>query len=271
MDMSGHNIIPAIVKSLGVFMSYLMRSLALSCLLAVVSSSAFAQEKTGTKPGFQLRPGSARILLMRPVIRVGEQSTGGLFEPNADWTAEARQHILSALKAKQAQLGNEIVPYDEGIAGDGGLAVQYEKLFGSVANSVVEYQFFAGNRLPTKKRKNSFDWGLGPDIRNIPKLEGADYALFISTMDQYGSTGRKLLQAAGFLAAAFGVPVGVQSGVHKGYAGLVDLKTGDLVWLNADLEMGGDVRTPEGAEKRVKQLLEGFPGRPAEAQTQSTK
>ena len=50
------------------------------------------------------------------------------------------------------------------------------------------------------------------------------------------------------------------SGVHIGYAGLVDLETGDLVWLNADRKMGGDVRTGDGAVKRVTQLLEDFPG-----------
>jgi hypothetical protein len=51
----------------------------------------------------------------------------------------------------------------------------------------------------------------------------------------------------------------VSSGVHAGYAGLVDLRTGDLVWLNADLKMGGDVREADGASKRVVQLLEDFP------------
>ena len=55
------------------------------------------------------------------------------------------------------------------------------------------------------------------------------------------------------------------AGVHTGYAGLVDLRTGELVWLNADRQMGGDVRDAEGADKRVRQLLEGFPGRPVEA------
>ena len=59
--------------------------------------------------------------------------------------------------------------------------------------------------------------------------------------------------------------VGVTAGVHKGFAGLVDLRTGDLVWLNADMQMGGDVRDPAGAGKRVRQLLEGFPGKPVEA------
>jgi hypothetical protein len=71
-----------------------------------------------------------------------------------------------------------------------------------------------------------------------------------------GSTGRKVAQLFGAMAG-----ISIPSGVHKGFAGLVDLKTGDLVWLNADLQMGGDVRTDEGAQKRVAQLFEGFPGR----------
>ncbi len=45
----------------------------------------------------------------------------------------------------------------------------------------------------------------------------------MTTEDHYGSTGRKLLQ----LFAAGVAGVGVSSGVHKGYAGLIDLKTGD--------------------------------------------
>ena len=40
-------------------------------------------------------------------------------------------------------------------------------------------------------------------------------------------------------------------------------KAGDLVWLNADIQMGGDLREKDGAEKRVKELLRGFPKRDA--------
>ena len=54
--------------------------------------------------------------------------------------------------------------------------------------------------------------------------------------------------------------IGVQSGVHVGYAGLIDLKTGNLLWINVDGQMGGDVRKADGAQKRVRQLLEEFPG-----------
>lgn len=235
-----------------------------AAIAVALAAPGMAQEKTGGKPGFALQPGTARIALMRPTVRVGEQSTGGIFEPNADWTQQARENLIRALREAQAGLGNEVIEHPESIAGDDPLTMQYRSLFGSVADAVITYQFFPGNRLPTKKRKDVFDWSLGPGVAKLPSLEGLDYALFINTDDHYGSDGRKAFQIFAMMAG-----VGVTSGIHKGHAGLVDLKTGELVWLNADLQMGGDVRTPEGAAKRVRQLLEGFPGRPVQSATAS--
>lgn len=234
----------------------------LVCVMALATVQAHAQEKTGAKPGFTLKQGSVKIVLMRPTVRVGEQSTGGLFEPNADWTNSAQSLIAASLKSNQDNLGNVVVDYDEGTSGDGPVTAQYSNLFGTLADSVIEYQFFPGNRLPTKKRKDSFEWSIGPGLAELKSLKGADYALFINTYDAYGSTGRKMLQIFGAFAG-----VGITSGIHWGHAGLVDLRTGELVWLNADRKMGGDVRTNEGAAKRVAQLLEGFPGRPVETAT----
>ncbi len=93
-------------------------------------------------------------------------------------------------------------------------------------------------------------------MRDLPGAKDADYALFIYNKDAYGSTGRKILQ----VVALLGPRIAIKSGEHKGAAGLVDLKTGDLMWLNADFAIGGDVREVDGAEKRVRQLLEDFPG-----------
>jgi hypothetical protein len=221
---------------------------------------ALAQEKTGVKPGFRLKPGTARIVLLRPSIKVGAQSTGGLFEPNADWTAQARENIAAALGAAQSGLGNSVGDYVEPANADPALLAEYQELFDAVAQSVIEYQFFPGNRLPTKKRDGQFEWSLGADVARLPGLSGADYALFVTTEDHFGSTGRKVLQVFAALAR-----VPVTAGVHKGFAGLVDVRTGELVWLNADLQMGGDVREAGGAQKRVRQLLEGFPGKPVDA------
>ena len=208
-------------------------------------------------PGFTMKPG-ALIVLVRPAILVGAQSTAGMFEPDADWTERARVNLGKALDDAGRRLGNAVRDYGEPVGSDAVALAEYRALFDTVAASVLEYQFFRGNRLPTKRRKEQFDWGLGPQVGALPGFAGADYALFVTTEDHFGSTGRKILQVVAGLAR---MPVVV--GVHKGFAGLVDLRTGTLVWLNADLQMGGDVRDPQGAEKRVRELLAGFPGLPA--------
>jgi len=229
-------------------------------LVMVVAMPAQAQEKTGIKPGFTLKPGTARIVLLRPAIKVGAQSTAGLFEPNADWTAQARENIGRSLAKAQGGLGNSVVECPEQVGTDATRLAEYQDLFDTLVQSVIEFQFFPGNRLPTKKRKDQFEWGLGDGLARLPAFAGADYALFVTTEDHFGSTGRKVLQVFAALAR-----VPVTAGVHKGFAGLIDLRTGELVWLNADMQMGGDVRDAEGADKRVRQLLEGFPGRPVPA------
>lgn len=237
-----------------------VRSIVLAWALAVVAAAApaAAQEKSAVRDGFTLPPGSARILLFRPNVRVGAQSTGGMFEPNADWTDEAEGNIVAALAEAQGRLGRSIVAAAEPVGPAAATLAAYRALFATVADAVITYQFFPGNRLPTKKRKGAaFDWTLGPGVHDIPGAADADYILFLETLDEFGSTGRKVAQ---LLVAGLGRYI--PSGVHLGYAGLVDARTGDLVWLNADRQMGGDVREADGAAKRVGQLLEGFPGAP---------
>lgn len=228
----------------------------LTVSLFVASSIAFAQEKSAVRQGFTSESlNGQKILLFRPSVWVGAQSTGGMPEPNADWTAQAREFLNKELARRQIEFSNELVIEPDLVGDDAKLFSEHRALFSSVANSVVNYQFFAGNRLPTRKDK-PFEWTLGEGTKAIAEKTGAKYGLFVTTEDQYGSLGRKMFQ---FLAAGL-IGASVKSGEHVGYAGLVDLETGNLVWLNADEQMGGDVRTEDGMQKRVEQLLEDFPG-----------
>ena len=237
-------------------MRKVLAGLAAGALAAVGAPAAHAQfggaEATAVKPGFLLPAGEARILVFRPEIAVGEQTTGGMNEPNADWTRTARANLLEALQRSPAMRGNRVTIAPE-LEGDKGAQLNdYTALFKTVAFAAFNHKMFPGNRLPTKK--SDFDWTLGEGAAALRPL-GGDYGLFFYTNDSYGSTGRKVAQ---ILGAVMGMGL-MSSGVHVGYAGLVDLTTGDLVWLNADLAMGGDVRTAEGADKRMAQLLEEFP------------
>lgn len=232
----------------------------LAVAFAVCLAPAAAQEKSAVKQGFELPANSGkRILVFRPAVSAGSQSTGGMFEPNAEWTEQAKANIKLALGEFQGRLGNQVINAPEAY-GEQALALQeHMALFAAVSQAVIQYQFFAGDRLPTKKRDNKqdvFDWSLGKSVAELPGAKDADYGLFIYNKDAYGSTGRKILQ----VLALLGPGIAVKSGEHIGYAGLVDLKTGDLLWLNADAAMGGDVREADGSQKRVGQLLEEFPG-----------
>ena len=238
------------------FVSRGVMAAAFALSAATMAVPAAAQEKSGVRPSFETAQiAGEKIVLFQPDVKVGAQSTAGMFEPRAEWTEEAKRLMDAELKRKQASLSNELIDMPETYGENAQMVAEYQALFNTVAASIVQYQFFPGNRLPTRK-KGDFDWTLGSETQRLAELTGARYGLFITTEDQYGSTGRKLLQfaAAGLLGAA------VQSGVHVGYAGLVDLQTGNIVWLNADAQMGGDVREEDGMKKRVGQLLEDFPG-----------
>lgn len=219
-----------------------------------------ATAKSATRDGFtaeQIR--NKRILVFRPSVSVGSQSAGGVVSPKADWTDQARNNIISALSAQQAALSNSLVEMPELFGADAALVEEYHALFAAIADSVIEYQFVKGNRLPTKKAESKegvFDWSLGEGVSKLPGAKDADYALFIFDSDAYATTGRKLLQ----IVAVIGARMMISAGDHRGYAGLVDLRTGNVLWMNADPAMGGDVRNPDGAEKRVREMLAGFPG-----------
>jgi hypothetical protein len=244
------------------------KAVAIAAGLFLCAGAAQAQERSATKQGFELPANSGKkILVFRPSISVGAQSTGGMFEPNGEWTEKAKANLQAALAKVQSSLGNAVIVAPEAYGEDAQTLQEHMQLFAAVSDAVIQYQFFVGNRLPTKKRDNKnavFDWSLGKGVANLPRAKDADYGLFLFTKDAYGSTGRKVLQ----VLALLGPGISVKSGVHQGYAGLVDLRTGDILWLNADAEMGGDVREADGSEKRVHQLLEDFPGSTAlKAQT----
>jgi hypothetical protein len=231
-------------------------SIAAALLVLAPAAPAHAQfggpEATAVREDFSLPAGPVHILVFRPEVRVGSQTTGGMNEPNVEWTETAKANILAALQKEQRARGTSLVIVPELEGEQAKLVADYTALFRTVAEAAFQHKMFPGNRLPSKREE--FDWTLGDEAARLKAL-GGEYGLFLFTYDSYGSTGRKVLQVLALgLGAGF-----VPSGVHIGYAGLVDLDNGDLVWLNADTSMGGDPREAEGAAKRVAQLLEGFP------------
>lgn len=231
-------------------------ALLIAALALVAAPAAQAQSrKSLTKEAFSFpAQGQVRVVLFRPDVTVSEQSTGGLDQPNAGWTEEARDQLTAALGKAQAERNIELKLMPELAGDDAKLMSDYRKLFKTVADSVIKHRLFGLDPLPTKEE--AFDWTLGQGASRLGALGSADYGLFFWTFDSYESASRR---TARLIASAMGAEAPAE--VNMGYAGLVDLKTGDLVWINVDVKIGGDVRTAEGAALRISELLDGFPVR----------
>ncbi len=234
-----------------------MKAKLLSLLLAgLMSAPGNVSAKAIVADGISFSPDRpVKVAVFRPDVSVGSLSVGGVAEPSVEWTANARKFMADALKKSQAARANSVIFVAEPQGADRNLLADYTALFRAVSDAIITHKMFPGNKLPTKKDR--FDWTMGEGTAQLRTLAGdADYGLFFYTYDAYGTDGRK---AAQILGAVLGFGV-MQAGVHVGYAGLVDLKSGHVVWFNTDVAMGGDVREADGAEKRVSQLLRGFPG-----------
>lgn len=209
--------------------------------------------------GFRFAAGKpVKIIVLYPDVEVGSIGIGGVEEANADWTATARAALASQIEAQQRAAGNEVIFLARQEGEQARVVADYEALFRIVAQEAATHQMMHGNALPTKRDR--FEWTLGPGAAQLGAIGGGDYALFVKTRDSFGTGGRKAFRLlTGGLARAL-----VQgSGVHRSYAALIDLRSGDIVWLNADPAAGGDPRTVAGATKRVAQLFNGFPARSA--------
>jgi hypothetical protein len=195
-----------------------------------------------------------RILLMPLDVELSELSAGGLAEPKADWTEAANKHMASALQAINTQRDLQLLTYDEEklSAAKHDEIIQILKLHGIVGNSILLHQYLQPLALPTKAGK--FDWSLGPAVRQLREETGADYALFFWVRDSYSSGGRV---AVIMLAAVLGV--GVQGGVQVGFASLVDLNTGNIVWFNRLARPTGDLRNEPAARETTLTLLSDLP------------
>jgi hypothetical protein len=95
---------------------------------------------------------------------------------------------------------------------------------------------------------------LGEEVRSLREASGAEYGLFVFIRDSYATAGRKALIVT---SALFGIGIG--GGSQIGFATLVDLRDGSIVWFNRILKQTGDLRTEDAAYGAVQELIEDIP------------
>ncbi|MGE0665880.1 MAG: hypothetical protein AB7O49_04900 [Sphingomonadales bacterium] len=191
------------------------------------------------------------ILLMPLDVELSLLTAGGVAQPNSEWTASAKEHMTKAIQQLQQERNINMVMFDQGDAVHDSVELDLQRLHSAVGSMILVHDFL-GVKLPSKK--GQWDWTLGPSARAFGEKYNTDYALFVFVRDSYTSAGRVMLQ----IAAAM-VGVGVQGGQQVGFASLVDLRTGNIVWFNVLARNSGDLRTEEPAFKTTKLLLDKLP------------
>lgn len=225
----------------------------LAVALVFVGAAAQAADSKNLAPGFTMLPPDAKVLIMPTDIELFLVSAGGVLEPRADWTLAANNHFKAALIQKKKTLGVASVELTEADADE---TAEINTLHAAIARSIQLHHFGPGLlQLPTKAGK--LDWSMGEPVKVLKQKSGAQYALFSWIRDSYASAER----IAASIVLAF-VGIGIHpGGVQVGYASLVELETGRVVWFNQLARSTGDLREPDKAAETLDALLARFPSR----------
>lgn len=226
--------------------------LAAACATPVLAQSTpqSSPPSRNYAPGFSQRAPESRLVIVAPDLELYSQSVGGVLEPKADWTDAALKNFRSALQAHKTLAAASAQELKESDLDELG---QLNALHGAVAEAVFVHHMLRAPELPTKERR--LEWTLGEAVQPLRAKTGADYALFFWIRDSYATAERKAAMVA--MAVLFGavMPLGQQ----VGYASLVDLRDGRIVWFNNLARGSGDLREAQPALETVDVLLKTFP------------
>jgi len=227
----------------------------LACTMTVVTGCVTTPQTSTQIDRLEAVGENPRILLMSPDIRYYLLTAGGVTEPNAEWTEAAQTNFLTAVKSFADFRGIDLATIDE----PDGLAIEAERYLRlhSAVGITLQTNHFGMMPLPSKRMPDNqrrFDWSLGPGVSEISDSYDADYLLFVFYRDYQATGGRVAFAILAGLAGA-----AVSTGYEGGFASLVDLRTGDVVWFNNMALGSGEMREPQGAVTAVAALLADLP------------
>lgn len=229
---------------------YYCRRAFVSLVCTIGLLGAAHADSRNTAPDFATLPKGAKVVIMPVDVELFSISAGGVAEPKADWTEAATRYLTEALGEKRKSLGLASVELKSSDADE---LSEINALHAAVANSIALHHFGPSSlNLPTKEGK--LDWSLGEAVTPIRQKTGADFAVFSWVRDSYASAERKAAMVAMALLG-----VGITGGFQTGYASLVDLKTGRVLWFNRLIRGAGDLRELDKARETVEALLNKFP------------
>lgn len=198
-----------------------------------------------------------KLLALPLSIKVKEMSAGGIREEVGTWTKTAEGHIVSAMRSGKPFAGKfDLIPLGALLEDERPVVDEHVALFSVVAGSAMGHIMINPVETAWLPKAKHFDYTLGPGLAFLRETTGADYALVLFGEDVISSEGRKV---AFFAAALFGV--GIPLGHSFMLAGIVELQTGDIIWLNYAFSPGsGTFRKRADVDSMLSELFADYPG-----------
>ena len=231
--------------------------LALAFLVACTST------KPVTAPGIteSVVRGST-VLLLRLDIECSEVAVGGT-SARPEWSAKAQASVGRALTDFMQEHSTRLVNYDDTSFPPERRAEQAAAIAALTGVLPAPTGPAPGTLLQVEQPTPDLLAPLREDF-------AADYALSVSLQESFQSAGHMalryglaaLLGPAGAIVAPTQGPLAPPRTGQFGYARLVDLRTGDMVWSNTITTIGEvptDIRDPEKARDAVDRLMKALP------------
>ncbi len=199
---------------------------------------------------------SVTVLLM-PLDVEMHRAKIGTADIRADWTEQAIGNFTTSITNHLEGTGETVKKFTDykGQTGDMSQLLLLQQHVASAMTTHVVPVFpgwFAGV-LPHKDGKERLTYNMGTEVTKLKSSTGADYAAFLFNRSVVESTG----------SAIFKLAIGGTPAEFKGtYLTLVDLDSGEVVWLNAKNSGGilsSDPRNPENTDSVIADILDKGP------------
>ena len=230
-------------------------AVALACAIATPGAAAI---DANTRVHWRLaEPGQAqtprKVLLLDPRIEVHELSAGGVTQKVPQLTREASDHFERARRGVLATRADVVAVSMPALA-----ETEQDELDDTIATfNVVAGEAFAHTQpglVGWEDRAARFDYTLGFGLPWLQARTGADVLLVTYGVDYQSTGGRKAMAVMGAL-----VGVGLPTGFARLRCALLDLPTGDVLWLHSEGTGTGNLTDAETMRGIVEKTLATLP------------
>jgi hypothetical protein len=204
----------------------------------------------------QGKPKLPKKVVVLPVnIEVLEVTAGGVKEEVPEWSAEASKNVFKSLSAaikKEATMREVRTPKMS--RKSAGVVDEHMALYKLVVNTA--------SNIGWEHKIRRFDYGIGPGLKALRRMTGADAAVMVYGRDYVSTTGRKAKAVAGNIPI-INIFTGPPPKLGHSYIhiGVVDLRTGDLLWMNSEYRDGApNLRDYDDANDIISTIFEWYPG-----------